>query len=111
MLILKNRWKTNSFVNISREIKMASHDLTVGDLIELLQDYDPDTIVVMASDPEGNGYAPLCKVDAGFFNSKDASFYTEEEFFGDDEEVIEEDEYTEDTKLHGTPAVGFWPAY
>ncbi len=33
--------------------------MTVRELIELLQDEDPDALVVVQKDPDGNGYSPL----------------------------------------------------
>ena len=34
--------------------------MTVKELIEQLKDEDPDRLVVMQKDGEGNGYSPLC---------------------------------------------------
>ena len=33
--------------------------ITVKDLQELLSKFHPDDVVILAKDPEGNGYAPL----------------------------------------------------
>jgi hypothetical protein len=33
--------------------------ITVGKLIEILKDFDPDSIVICQKDAEGNGYSPL----------------------------------------------------
>lgn len=42
---------------------MSSFDnmLTVAELIELLQDKDPDAHVIIARDGEGNSYSPVSK--------------------------------------------------
>lgn len=37
--------------------------MTVKELIALLSALDPDRIVILQRDPEGNGYAPLDGVD------------------------------------------------
>lgn len=37
--------------------------VTVKELIEILQKEDPNKVVVMSRDPEGNGYSTLCDID------------------------------------------------
>ena len=37
--------------------------ITVREMIETLKDLDSDTIIVMASDAEGNQYSPLLGID------------------------------------------------
>lgn len=37
--------------------------ITVGDLIEMLGEMNPEAVVVMQKDGEGNGYSPLSGVD------------------------------------------------
>ena len=41
--------------------------VTVRELITRLMQADPDAIVVMASDAEGNGYSPLSDVERAFY--------------------------------------------
>lgn len=46
--------------------------ITVKELIAQLQVYDGDEVIVMALDPEGNGYAPLAdNVEACAFHVAD----------------------------------------
>ena len=41
--------------------------MKVGKLISDLQLYDPEDLVVMSSDGEGNSYSPLYRVDTGVY--------------------------------------------
>lgn len=86
--------------------------MTVQELIEMLEQYDPTALVVISSDPEGNSYSPIEDIEEGFFDTKESTYYSEEEFLG----VTPEDEYIEDDedsvkKPHGVPCVAIWPRY
>lgn len=39
--------------------------MTVKDLIKLLEQENPDRLVICQKDAEGNGYSPLCGVSQG----------------------------------------------
>jgi len=41
--------------------------MTVRELIALLEKEDPERIVIMAKDPEGNGYSPLYGMWSGAY--------------------------------------------
>lgn len=68
--------------------------MKVKDLIEQLKEMDPEAIVVLSADSEGNRHDTLYQVATGFWNG--------EEFWGDWEEE-------EDTPGNGDPAVCLWP--
>jgi len=44
--------------------------MTVKELIELLEKEDPDRIVVMAKDSEGNSYSPLSDLGTGIYKAR-----------------------------------------
>ena len=81
--------------------------ITVGKLIELLKQHDPERIVVMAKDPEGNGYSPLCDIDT-------ASYKAESTWCGEIgiEELTPELRkrgYSEEDVIGGQKALVLWP--
>lgn len=41
--------------------------MTVRELIEALQAIDPDMLVVLQKDPEGNGYSPLAGAEPAYY--------------------------------------------
>lgn len=89
--------------------------MTVQDLMEMLEEFDPAAPVVLSRDAEGNGYAPLEEVAMGLFNKKLGDAYVEDNL-GDMEGPFEElDEDTEGddyiSPKNYTPAVILWPGY
>lgn len=81
--------------------------MTVADLMEILELVDPTATVVMASDPEGNMYAPMEDYAIGAFDSKEMAFVRDddiEDYYAEHEDVIVEEP-------NGTHAVVFYPAY
>ena len=57
--------------------------MSVQELIELLQKFPPQMLVVMSRDSEGNGYGPLHAMGQGYYNSGefvDTLEYVEEYF-------------------------------
>ena len=81
--------------------------MTVGDLMEMLEQMDPTATVVMASDPEGNAFAPLEDYSIGSFDSKESAFVQDEDI--ENYYALHEEETREEP--NGTHAVAFWPAY
>lgn len=75
--------------------------MTVAELIQQLQGIDPDTPIWMASDEEGNSYAPLYEI--AFFNTKEV----EDRGDGDIEVWIREN-MDEVAKTHNKVLM-FWP--
>jgi hypothetical protein len=52
--------------------------MTVRELITKLKKLDPNSLVVVAADAEGNGYRPLWLVEEGFYNrTTPGRIYTE----------------------------------
>lgn len=81
--------------------------VTVRKLIAMLETQDPDRIVVVTNDAEGNSFAPLASIVAGAFRAtRDGGE------FGIDalDDNLEELGYTEDDIVDGEPAVCLWPA-
>lgn len=77
--------------------------MKVKDLINLLRSADPDKIVVLSRDAEGNGYSPLAQCDP------DANYKDWEVGLA---HLTEEDKkagYTEEDLLNGEPAVVLYP--
>lgn len=40
---------------------------TVRDLINALSRFNQDRVIILAKDPEGNGYSPLAGIDEGLY--------------------------------------------
>ena len=80
--------------------------MTVAELREYLADLNPDTLVVMSRDPEGNGYSPLHNIDTCVYdNDEFAVWYLE---LTDD---LRKRGYGEDDVFpNGVPAVAMWPS-
>lgn len=83
--------------------------MTVEELIEVLRDLDPTAVVVLSSDAEGNAYRLLENVDEGFYDKNDLVYYSEDEFFGADEDVDDDYVMDDDSIPHGIPCVALWP--
>lgn len=80
--------------------------MLVKDVIEMLQKCEPNALVVLAKDGEGNSFSPLDATQVGWYVAEsewDGSFYTEEEMDAE----IDSDE--EDVDLNEIPAVVLWP--
>lgn len=78
--------------------------MTVAQLIKKLQKFDQDRIVVMSSDPEGNGYSKLRDIN-GDYNYNDGEIGLEELT----KEYEDAGYGEEDIMEGGTPCVIFWP--
>ena len=76
--------------------------ITVAQLIEDLKLQDPNRIVVLSKDPEGNGYSPFCNLSTASYSKGQIGL----------EKLTEEDKksgYTKEDVLKGKPAVVLWP--
>lgn len=80
--------------------------MIVSDLIELLQNCDPNAVVILSSDSEGNSYSPLVDCAAGFYNEKNQEFNSEEDVY-----EIELDDGETDVISRGIEAVVLWPEW
>jgi hypothetical protein len=69
------------------------NEMNVKDFIQILETYDPEMLVVMSSDSEGNNYSPFSDFDEGYYIPY--STYSGEMYF--DQNLEEEpDEYDVD---------------
>ncbi len=71
--------------------------MRVRDLIELLQQEDPERLVVLAKDPEGNGYSPMAALH-------DVRYFALSTWDG---EIDHPDD--DPPREGGVPALVFWP--
>ena len=53
--------------------------MTMGDLIDILEEYSRDTLIVLSSDREGNNYSPLDAVSEAHYEPV-TTWYGECEF-------------------------------
>lgn len=86
--------------------------MTVKELIELLKECDPDRLVILQKDSEGNGYSPLS-------GGERAAYIADSTWSG--EVRYEPDQLTDEMRQRGyteedcaeegnyTPAVVLWP--
>lgn len=49
--------------------------MTVGQLRDMLADYDPSTDVIMSQDAEGNSFSPLATISLGHFERRKESWW------------------------------------
>lgn len=76
--------------------------MTVGELQQLLADFDPTAEVVLATDADGNTFSPLSDASLGYY-LEDSSWSGD---FVSNEDVDED----EDINVDGAPpAVALWP--
>jgi len=87
--------------------------MKIKDLIEELQKLNPETLLVMSSDSEGNAYSPVSvPISVGHYfpdSSYSGDFYegTLEELVADgDYDSVEE---AQEDMQHAIPAVCIWP--
>jgi hypothetical protein len=83
--------------------------MIVKDLIEILNQLDPKSIVVLSHDPEGNTFSALEDYTEGYYDTVSEDFWSEEEFFDDDSDDDLDDDSEYYSKPHGLPAIVFWP--
>lgn len=82
--------------------------MTVKELIELLQQEDPDRLVILSEDPEGNSFSPLDDVVTGA--------YVEDTWGNGEfglEKLTKQDRdagYGESDIVDGARALCLWPA-
>ena len=93
--------------------------MTVGELIEQLSNYPPDTILVMSSDEEGNSYSPLAAIDDNCMYIADSTWsgeitprYLTEDMRKagwEEEDVYDYVEEGYEPRTDGVPAIVLWP--
>ena len=81
--------------------------MTVNELIELLQTFDPRALVIMQRDPEGNGYSPLSGAEDNGAWDQEGREYGYAELTPD----LEEQGFSQEDCIQGQPAVVLYPSY
>lgn len=81
--------------------------MTVKQLIEELNGHDPERIVVMSRDAEGNGYSPLAESTTGAY-APETTWYGEVGLEKLTQENIA-DGYGEEDVVDGQPCLVLWP--
>lgn len=83
--------------------------MTVEQLIDLLQQYPKDALVIQSNDSEGNHFSPCEEVSLGRYEAENGWSGT----FGLAEltKELEEKGYTEEDVVDGPLAVCLWPTY
>lgn len=81
--------------------------MTVRELIAKLQEYDPEAVVVMSSDREGNGHSPLDEIDASTYVPD--TTWSGELWDPEYDEADPEDEDAWERPANAVPCVCLWP--
>lgn len=87
--------------------------MKIKDLIEELQKLNPETLLVMSSDSEGNAYSPVsAPISIGYYFPD--SSYSGDFYEGTLEELVTDGDYdsveeAEEDMQHAIPAVCIWP--
>jgi hypothetical protein len=81
--------------------------MTVKELIEVLEGENPDRLVVMSKDSEGNGFSPLA--DASTESYQASCTWAGEIGIEKLTPELEKDGYTEEDVMDGVPALVLWP--
>jgi hypothetical protein len=82
--------------------------MTVKDLIAELQDHDPDRVVIISKDAEGNGYSPLSCALTGAYRAE-TTWRGEVGLESLDEDDIASGYTEEDVLKGGVPALVLVP--
>lgn len=70
--------------------------MLVKDLMEVLQELDPDTQIILQKDGEGNGYSPLAAYGMGYYVADSTySGYVYDEDWTPDDCDLSQDEWEE----------------
>ena len=82
--------------------------MKVWELIEILQEYDPNRLVICQKDAEGNGYSPLDDVEAAAYEA--TTTWMGEAYLEELTEELKESGFTEeDVSRNGVPALVLCP--
>ncbi|KKK62240.1 hypothetical protein LCGC14_3006330 [marine sediment metagenome] len=77
--------------------------MTVAELIKRLQEMEPESLVVMATDEEGNGFAPLGEIELGAYEDGEIKLAELTD------ELRKQGYGEEDVSVDGVRAVVLWP--
>ena len=79
--------------------------MTVEQLIQLLQSFDPTAQVILQRDSEGNGYSPLHGAEGnGAWDEKNREYG-----YADLTLELRKEGYSQEDCVEGVPAVVLWP--
>jgi len=78
--------------------------MTVKDLIEKLEKQDPEAVIVLSNDEEGNGFSALASIDEGSYD-EDTGEYGPAKLSDEDREAGLSDEDI----VRGKKAICLWP--
>jgi hypothetical protein len=86
---------------------MKNENITVKDFINILSQFDPNRILIMSKDGEGNSYSPLC-------SAWEASYLPNNAWCGDIglEKLTPKDKelgYTDEDVVNGIPCIVLSP--
>lgn len=81
--------------------------LKVKDLIEQLAKLDPEAVVIMQRDSEGNGYAPCSGAEGNGAWDDDEGEYG----YAVLTDELRQQGYAEEDTVRGQPAVVIWPKW
>ena len=81
--------------------------MTVEELISQLSRLDPQALVILQRDPEGNGYAPLSGAEGNGAWDNDEREYGYARLTPE----LEKRGYSEEDCIEGVPAVVLWPKW
>lgn len=81
--------------------------MKVKELIARLNELDPEDIVVMSKDSEGNSYSPLADIDSCVYAAE--TTWNGEIGLRELTDTHREQGYTEDDLVEGENAVCLWP--
>ena len=81
--------------------------MKIKDLIKELKELDPERIIVMSKDSEGNNFSPLSEIEEGSYEEE--SSYNGE--FGLEKLTpkLKKAGYDEENIIEGKKAICFWP--
>lgn len=78
--------------------------MKIKQLIKILQKEDPERIVILSQDEEGNYFSPLTAIETAVYDKKEHEIGLEELT-----EELREQGYSEEDVKTGTKAVILWP--
>ena len=67
---------------------MKNKNITVKELIEILKEFDPNYVVLLSSDEEGNQFSPILDFSTGKVQDYDYGIYHDFGLKGQDEVLV-----------------------
>lgn len=82
-------------------------EITVGELIGKLLSFDPDDLVVLASDSEGNNFSPLYELTEDLY--QEDSNWSGNTCPREITDELRQGGWTEEDIMPGRPCITLWP--